>query len=331
MDSTLFLLVMIAVGWLVIWCCVDPAKRSRAWWPFDFLRRIAIEISCPRQSGKGECRHRCGLAATAVVLYHASRHLDKIYGVPILRDTLQFGHAGVDLFFVGMTPSGHNLILGIAWTLRFELVFYVIFSILILNRISGLTVLAVWLAAIVAVAIARTALPGPAGLLTGAFNLQFFFGMAIAYTLRHSKIAAPRLWLAAGASLFAAAAVAEGMGLLDGYADHSRLIYGIPSALIIFGAAEAGRQGHLIVPAPLRVLGAASYSIYLFQFVFIGVFWQLWLHAGLDRWTPHIASFPLLAGSGIGGGIIMSRWVEHPLIRLVRGGGGKAQPRAAIG
>jgi exopolysaccharide production protein ExoZ len=335
-----------------------------------------------------------GLAATAVVLYHASRHLDKTYGVPMLRDALQFGHAGVDLFFVisgfiilyvhyrdigtparlphyvgrrftrvlptywvaltltillasgghkglpslsdlfwsiTLAPSDHNLILGIAWTLRFELAFYVFFCILILNRIAGLAVLAIWLAAILAAAVARIALPGPAGVLTGAFNLEFFFGMTIAYTLRNTTIPVPRLWLAAGVSLFAAAAVVEGMGLLDGYADYSRLIYGIPSALIILGAAEAGRQGHLAIPAPLRVLGAASYSIYLFQFVFIGIFWQAWLHSGLDRWTPHAASFLVLAGAGVGGGIIMSGCVEHPLIRLVRGDEAKVQPRAAIG
>ena len=40
------------------------------------------------------------MAATAVVFYHAARHLNKIYGVPALMCVFQFGHAGVDLFFV---------------------------------------------------------------------------------------------------------------------------------------------------------------------------------------------------------------------------------------
>lgn len=35
MDALLFLSIMIAVGWVVIWCCVDHSKPSRAWWPFD--------------------------------------------------------------------------------------------------------------------------------------------------------------------------------------------------------------------------------------------------------------------------------------------------------
>jgi len=41
-----------------------------------------------------------GVAATAVVLYHSARHLDHVYGVPGLMRVFQFGHAGVDLFFV---------------------------------------------------------------------------------------------------------------------------------------------------------------------------------------------------------------------------------------
>ena len=41
-----------------------------------------------------------GIAATAVVVYHTARHFDKNYGIPGLESVFQFGHAGVDLFFV---------------------------------------------------------------------------------------------------------------------------------------------------------------------------------------------------------------------------------------
>lgn len=335
-----------------------------------------------------------GIAATAVVLYHAARHVDKVHAVPWLRDTLQFGHAGVDLFFVisgfiilyvhyrdidtparlphylgrrltrvmptywvalaltiilasgghaglptlpdfvwsaTLAPSGHPLILGIAWTLRYELVFYAIFALLIVNRTIGLAVMSMWLIAVMALALMQTPLTGALGQLTGAFNLEFFLGMAVAYKLRNGSIGMPLAWLMAGVTLFILTASIEDSGLLDGYADYSRLAYGLPSAMIILGAAEAGRQGKLAVPAPLRVLGSASYSIYLFQFVFIGVCWQAWLRAGLDRWTPHTTSFPILAGAGLVGGILMSRWVEHPLIRFARSASRTTQPRVIAG
>ncbi|MBF0563161.1 MAG: acyltransferase [Alphaproteobacteria bacterium] len=41
-----------------------------------------------------------GLAAFMVVLYHCSRHLEKAFGQQPFHSAFQFGHAGVDFFFV---------------------------------------------------------------------------------------------------------------------------------------------------------------------------------------------------------------------------------------
>ena len=41
-----------------------------------------------------------GIAASLVVLYHVSRHLDQAFGAPMLVHAFQFGHSGVDFFFV---------------------------------------------------------------------------------------------------------------------------------------------------------------------------------------------------------------------------------------
>jgi lysylphosphatidylglycerol synthetase-like protein (DUF2156 family) len=36
MEAALFWVIMVAVGWLVFWCCTDHTKPSDTWWPFDF-------------------------------------------------------------------------------------------------------------------------------------------------------------------------------------------------------------------------------------------------------------------------------------------------------
>ena len=334
-----------------------------------------------------------GLAASAVVLYHAARHLDKLYGMPTLMSAFQFGHAGVDLFFVisgfiilyvhyrdigapgrlghyvgrrftrvmptywvalaitvllatggghalpsltdlawsvSLLPSNHGLLLDIAWTLRYELVFYAVFCVLILNRTAGVAVMALWLALLVAVFVVGFSIPVP-GSLYGAFNLQFFLGMGAAYVMHNYEFPAPKTLLAVGIVAFALVAGAENVGALDGYTNAARLYYGVPAAMIVLGVALAGRTDALPIPSWLRILGSASYSIYLFQFVFIGIAWKLWLAAGLDRAVPHGLAFVPLAVAGIGGGILMSRWVEHPLIRMVRRGGPRIRPRPAVG
>lgn len=335
-----------------------------------------------------------GLAASVVVLYHAARHLDKNYGMPTLMSVFQFGHAGVDLFFVisgfiilyvhyrdigepsrlphyigrrftrvmptywvalaitvllatagsrslpsvgdllfsvTLLPANRDLLLGIAWTLRFELVFYAVFGLLILRRNVGLVALALWFGVVLTAWLGALSFPGVPGSLYGVFNLEFFFGMAAAYVVREGLITAPKSLLATGIALFTAAAIAEDVGWMDGYADTARLYYGIPSALIILGVAQAGSGSGFAVPPSLRHLGSASYSIYLFQFVFIGVTWKIWQTAGLERSLPPVVAFVPLAAAGILGGIVMSRYVEHPLIRMVRGRGFSVGPRAAVG
>ena len=88
--------------------------------------------------------------------------------------------------------------------------------------------------------------------------------MMVAYWLRNRTILLPRLLLIVGLILFAAAAIAENANLIDPAA-----------ALIVLGAAAAGYRGPIPVPHWLQTLGTAFYSIYLFQFVFIGVLWKV--------------------------------------------------------
>jgi hypothetical protein len=52
MESFVFLLIMIGVGWLVIWCCVDHSKPSEIWWPFDLRSKDAPDTERPHYKPK---------------------------------------------------------------------------------------------------------------------------------------------------------------------------------------------------------------------------------------------------------------------------------------
>jgi peptidoglycan/LPS O-acetylase OafA/YrhL len=322
-------------------------------------------------------------AATMVVAYHVARHLDKAEGLPYLRQATQFGHSGVDLFFVVsgfiilfvhrrdigrpsrlghylarrfsrvmpmywialsltvlvsfagahampslarllwsalLLPSDEVPVLGVAWTLQYEILFYGLFCFLIINRSTGLLILAVWLGWILAdwLGLMNSASIVP-GSLNGPFNLEFFLGMGVAYWLGRGTVMMPRIILAVGLLLFAAAAMAEDAGIFDGYASCARLVYGIPSALLILGVVEAERSGKLSVPIWMRALGGASYSIYLLQFLFIGFAWKLWVVLGLDARMAMWAGFLFLVGAALAGGIGTAQLVERPLLDIVRG------------
>ncbi len=86
----------------------------------------------------------------------------------------------------------------------------------------------------------------------------------------------------------------------------------------MLGVAAAERAGSLVVPRWLSALGSASYSIYLFQFVFIGITWQAFLVSGQADRLPASALFLLLAGASLVGGVVVARTVERPLQGLLR-------------
>jgi hypothetical protein len=57
MESAVFLLIMIGVGWLVIWSCVDHSKPSQIWWPFD-LRSMDEGVQEKGPHKPGSCHAR---------------------------------------------------------------------------------------------------------------------------------------------------------------------------------------------------------------------------------------------------------------------------------
>jgi peptidoglycan/LPS O-acetylase OafA/YrhL len=322
-----------------------------------------------------------GVAACAVVLCHAARHVNKVFGAPALVGVLQAGHAGVDLFFVIsgfiivfvhqadigrrerlghylgrrfnrvmplywialaatlvmsaagthalpsmgrvvwsvlLLPSTAEPLLGIAWTLQYEVVFYAAFAVLIVNRLCGAAVFLAWFLVIVVTSIGH-GVPGLAPPVCGPYGLEFFMGMMAAHLVTRHRVASGRRVAALGVFLFGAAVVLESTGLLDGFGALARCVYGPAALLLVAGVAAAERHGRLAVSGWLRGAGEASYSIYLFQFVFIGVVWQAWLKAGFARPDTKAACFFVLALASVAGGVAVSRLIEHPLLRWSRG------------
>jgi peptidoglycan/LPS O-acetylase OafA/YrhL len=117
--------------------------------------------------------------------------------------------------------------------------------------------------------------------------------------------------------LFLAAALCENLGIFNGYGLLARLLYGVPAMMLVCGAAGLNRDGLIRVPGLLRLLGDSSYSLYLFQFVFIGIAWQALKVVGVERVTM-VGCFCCLSVAGIAGGILIGRCVESPILRWIR-------------
>ena len=224
-----------------------------------------------------------------------------------------------------LLPRLQDPILGVAWTLRHEVLFYLLFGMLLLNRTAGRLVLALW-AALIGWNIAFfwvTGAPwfqGLAGYLPfRIFNIEFFFGMGVALLVSRGPAWRPRSLLVLGTLLFFTNGMIVSFGPVVPIEWPPRqLTYALAAAMILYGLVGSERAGTLKVPASLFAVGTASYSIYLTHLIAIMILQQVLL-----RIRPFVpltldVSFVAIAAIAIAGGVVFSRLVEQPLLRLLR-------------
>jgi peptidoglycan/LPS O-acetylase OafA/YrhL len=217
-----------------------------------------------------------------------------------------------------LAPTANPMV-EIAWTLQHEMLFYLVFAVLILHRGAGLALFALWFLAVAAATLGLVATP-ESGLsrVVSARNVQFLVGMGCAGLLRRREAPLPWLLLLGGAVAFVAVGLAENAGLVLRWGALAWAPYGLPSGAMLLGMVSLERQGRLRVPGPFVLLGDASYSVYLLHLSGIRVAWQLagllGLHQGLP---PSLLGLALLAG-GVLAGLVGTRLVERPLNRGMR-------------
>jgi len=214
--------------------------------------------------------------------------------------------------FTSATPP-----LQVAWTLFHELFFYAMFVPLLFSRRIGVGVLGLWLALILLFHQSRGA--GGATFFSVAFdllNLEFFMGMAVALLWRRLSLRAAIAALGLGLAALVLGAMSAHRGWIDGYLPS--FCFGLASALLLLGLVALEGLGKLRAPGWLSRLGDASYTTYLLHTTIL----SLLLRIG----APHVGGamakqlFPvLIALIAIGVSLPFYRFVERPLLRMMRG------------
>ena len=231
----------------------------------------------------------------------------------------QFPGAPEVLSNVLLWPQAKDQIVGGAWTLVFEIMFYFVFAIAICSRRLGVAVLCAW-AALVAAGLFLNLSTESAALVVASspFCLEFFLGIGAAVILSRRTVPFSGSLLTVGVAGFAVAGLCEVAGRLSGFGAAARLAYGVCAFIVILALVERERSGRLRVPRLMAVLGRASYSVYLVHLIAIGLTFKF-----LSMTVPLTSSwaFPvwmLLCTMGLTAGILASVWLERPLIRVVR-------------
>ena len=194
-------------------------------------------------------------------------------------------------------------VLGVGWTLEFEMLFYALFTVAIWRRPRGsaLALLLPPLAALAGAGLFRgAAWPAPCALANGLV-LEFCLGVAVAGWAG----CRPR----AGAAL-----LAIGLTLLLTLPQPGPwrfAVWGVPAAACLAGAVALEPVAGGRVPAWLLAVGEASFSIYLLHPFLVPV-----LARGLSGYAPTQAGLPALIAACLlvsaSGGLLLHRWVDWP-------------------
>ncbi len=204
--------------------------------------------------------------------------------------------------------------LAVAWTLFHEVLFYILFGVLILNKRIGLILIAAWLGVCVILPFVYPALPSYHWRFV---NVLFGFGMFVCFMLEKRRLPfAGPLAIGAGAAFFLAC-VGEYMGRING--DNPEILaYGLSSALLIAALVSLERQRPLTIPAPLLLVGEASYSIYLTHYPALSIVARIWIKVfGAERF-PHEITYIGLVLTCVLIGCVFHILVEKPLITFLQ-------------
>jgi exopolysaccharide production protein ExoZ len=236
----------------------------------------------------------------------------------------------MSLFFIPYEQGQTNLygpVFSPGWTLNYEMLFYILFAlVLLLPRGAALALLVTELMLLALVGsmpslqhCGSAPLCAVARYYTDPILLYFVAGILLAllrgWLAEHNRLLPISMRAATAITLVAAAAYLGIVGVT--HAQYGSLLYRIPqitaglvATTVCITAAASGPRGRLL--AGLLVLGDASYSIYLTHTFVIGPASRIWVRFSSDGQVIFVGAM-LVACSLVG--VLLYRRVEKPMLR----------------
>ena len=212
-------------------------------------------------------------------------------------------------------PGGRPALIFVAWTLVYELAFYLLYWLALRFGPRRAPWIALPLLLVLGL-VGLPAAPGPWPLL-----LEFAIGVGI-FLLSERLTAFPAVRGSAGLALAGLGALllpAQPLLTLydpDDYQGLGRVLcWGLPSGAIVLGLVVAERRGLAIRSKAVLLLGAASYALYLLHPVVVGQLLQLPAAQPPLTWLYCLAA----AIMTIGLSVAFHLAIEAPLLRRLRG------------
>ncbi len=227
------------------------------------------------------------------------------------------------IYSILLIPQSHLPNLGVAWTLTHEVMFYLLFALLIVNRRIGSLVLVIWFVAIGVVAVAvPTELTFPLSFVLSINNLLFGLGIVAALMLSRSRQRVDRglLLVALGSVAFMLVGVGGNIAADYGHVSPSisRLVIfllGLASFVIVLQS-KSGRVEQMLGQRKiLNAIGAASFLIYLIHQPVISLFRKIVEWLGWQQMLGGSLFFVFAIVVSVIAGWAMYQLLERPMLR----------------
>ena len=284
--------VFFVISGFVMWVTTDrdPPK------PLEFLRRRAVRILPPYWLFT--------LLAAALAL-----------SFPLVFQDVRFGVGNLILSMLlipHLDPIGDAFpLLKPGWTLCYEAAFYVIFAIGLLFARRGRMIFLI--IALVTVTTLGVLSKWASVLLANPLMLEFLGGVFLAALWRSGRLGSQRRGVSLMVVAFAGFVVLQTMDYRD--YDWRPLFWGVPAVILVSGAVDFETARGMWTIAPLKLLGDASYSIYLCHPLVIEVL------ARLGPLNNAWIFIPEAAIASVGAGLIVRQLFEKPTLRWLNGVG----------
>ena len=306
-------LFFVISGFVMVWIGADIAPDARAAARFAWRRATRIYPLW---------WVFCGLMALYFLLSYGQPAAPDVVGEDGALDYLAASFA--------LWPQPATPVLGVGWTLSFELVFYAVFAgLLLLPKAVRVPTILLWGAAVVgswAVLPASGDLPGsPLGVLVHPLSAEFAIGAAAAALLRWRVpgYAWASAALVIGATMFVVVMLQSGVDTGDPGFQRARVVaYGLSGGLILLGTVALERAGKLSVPRWLRGLGDISYSLYLAHIlVLLALRRVLAVPGWLDEagWGSFAGFAVLGVAASVAVAALSYQVLERPMLRMMQG------------
>lgn len=224
-----------------------------------------------------------------------------------------------------LLPHDAQRIIGPAWTLAYEMYFYLAFALamamsVVWRSVSQRAAL-IGLGVAFACAIGLGELLSPTNplmkLVTNSLLLEFLGGVAIGLML-----VAGRLPLRLGSAIIAASMALYGISIIVGMnAAPTVVTLGVPSFLLVLGVVclekKRGAGAHL---RRVSRYGDSSYSLYLIHMIVITLLVEMFAVLRLGEWLEPAIVAICLAPLFVAIGELLHRYVERPLLAQINRG-----------